>query len=253
MWRRIRIGILLILLVLAAGETWSDRYITTRWTDTLWIGVFPIDGDGRPATRQYLASLGRDQFADIERFFARQAAAAGQLLASPIRVELYPGVAEPPPALDRQAGIPARIWWNLAMRYYSWRMGRDALADIRIFVLYHDPDETPAVPHSLGLQKGLVGVVYAYASADMDASNSIVIAHEVLHTLGASDKYDPATGLPVFPEGFAEPAAEPRYPQRRAEIMAGQRSLAVDAAEMPASLDDAVVGQLTALEIGWID
>jgi hypothetical protein len=251
MWRRIRIGILLIILVIAAGETWSDRYITTSWTDTLWIGVFPIDGDGRPATRQYLQNLDGEQFAAIERFFRREAASFGHAIDKPVRVELYPALDEQPPALDRDAGILSRLWWNLQLRYYSWRMGRDALADIRIFVIYHDPDATPSVPHSLGLQKGLVGVVYAYASPGMEATNNIVIAHELLHTLGASDKYDPASGLPLFPHGYAEPGTVPRFPQRRAEIMAGKTALGANQAEMPDSLADAVVGRLTAQEIGW--
>ena len=252
MWRRIRIGILLFVLVIAAGETWSDRFITTSWTNTLWIGLFPVDGDGYPATGRYIEALDRGQFGAIEEFFRHEAASFGQTIDEPVRVELYPAVDEPPPQLDRDAGVASRLWWTLQMRYYSWRMGRDALADIRIFVIYHDPQETPSVPHSLGLQKGLVGVVYAFASPAMDATNNIVIAHEVLHTLGAGDKYDPASGLPVFPDGYGEPGAEPRYPQQYAEIMAGKTALGANDAEMPGSLDEAVVGHLTAKEIGWL-
>jgi len=32
-----------------------------------------------------------------------------------------------------------------------------------------------------------------------------VIAHELLYTLNATDKYDLNTGLPIFPNGYAEP------------------------------------------------
>jgi len=49
--------------------------------------------------------------------------------------------------------------------------------DIRIFVLYHDPALTPVVPHSLGLAKGLIGVVYAFAAPEMTGENAVVIAH----------------------------------------------------------------------------
>ena len=45
--------------------------------------------------------------------------------------------------------------------------------------------------HSLGLQKGLIGVVNAFASSSQAAENNVVIAHELLHTVGATDKYDP--------------------------------------------------------------
>jgi hypothetical protein len=253
MWRRIRIAILLVVLVIVAGETWSDRFRTRRWTDTLWIGVFPVNGDGGAESERYVTGLERERFASIENFFLREAELFGLAIERPIRMELYPKVRVPPPQLDPRAGIPGRLWWNLRMRYYSWRIGRDTLADIRMFVLYHDPESTPVVPHSVGLQKGLFGIVYAYASREMEETNNIVIAHEVLHTLGATDKYDRATSLPLYPEGYAEPEAEPRYPQQFAEVMAGRTALAADEAEMPASLDEVVVGQRTAVEIGWVD
>jgi hypothetical protein len=86
----------------------------------------------------------------------------------------------------------------------------------------------------------------------MAAQNNIVVAHEVLHTLGASDKYDPASNLPLFPEGYGEPQAEPRYPQRLAEIMAVRRAMAPTEAAMPDALDQVVVGPATAAEINWL-
>jgi len=61
------------------------------------------------------------------------------------------------------------------MRAYAWRQASDTLADIRLFVLYHDPEHTYAVPHSLGLQKGLLGVVYAYA----DGLRAVMAAHGI--------------------------------------------------------------------------
>lgn len=252
MWRIVRTSILLIILIIAAGVTWGDRFRTTRWSDTLWIGVFPFNGDNRPATDRYLAALAREQFADIEEFFAREADAYGVEIERPVRMELYPPVAEPPPMRAPDAGPFEHLWWNLRLRYYTWRMAGDTLADVRVFVLYHDPEQTGAVPDSLGLQKGLVGVVYAYATADMEGENSIVIAHEALHTLGATDKYDPTNNQPLFPDGYGEPDAEPRYPQRLAEIMAVRAALAPTEARMPASLADVVVGPMTAAEINWI-
>jgi hypothetical protein len=108
------------------------------------------------------------------------------------------------------------------------------------------------VPHSLGLQKGLFGIVHAYADVAADATNEVVIAHEVMHTLGASDKYDPTTTLPLFPQGYAEPGANPRYPQSAAEIMAGRIPVAADEATMPAGLDDVIVGPETAAEVSWV-
>jgi hypothetical protein len=108
------------------------------------------------------------------------------------------------------------------------------------------------VPHSLGLQKGLVGVVHAFADRSMRGENSIVIAHETMHTVGATDKYDPASGLPVYPEGYADPTREPRFPQEKAEIMAGRRAVSASDDDMPGDLREEVVGRKTAVEIGWI-
>jgi len=120
-------------------------------------------------------------------------------------------------------------------------------------VQYHDPSFTRSVPHSVGLQKGLVGVVHAFAAADMTGANNVVIAHEVLHTLGATDKYDLATLAPLYPSGYAEPEREPRFPQEFAEIMAGRYAIDADTFEMPESLDEVLVGDQTALEIRWTD
>ena len=56
----------------------------------------------------------------------------------------------------------------------------------------------------------------------------MVIAHEFLHTVGATDKYDPATEQPQFPDGYGEPQRVPLVPTGEAEIMAGRRMLEPD-------------------------
>ena len=251
MWRGLRIAVLLTVLFAVAVSTWVDRRRTTDWDSTLWIGIFPIAADAQATTRDYVDGLTEAQFADLEPFFAREARSHGVALERPVKVVLQPRVADAPPRLAPGAGVLATMAWSLRMRWYAWRHQGDSLADIRMFVLYHDPERSPAVPHSLGLQKGLLGVVYAFADESMDGENAIVIAHEALHTLGATDKYDPASGQPRYPEGYAEPAARPRLPQRAAEIMAGRIPLSETRAEMPESLDDVHVGALTASEIHW--
>jgi hypothetical protein len=251
-WKTVRITVLLLVLAFVALYTWADRRRMAEWDETIWVAVFPVNGDGAARTDVYIAGLTRERFADIERFFARAAGAFGVAVERPVHVELYPPVEAQPPLLEPDTGLFGRVAWSLRMRWFSWRHAGDALADIRMFVLYHDPAQVEAVPHSLGLQKGLLGVVYAYADPSADATNSLVIAHEALHTLGATDKYDPVTTLPLYPDGFGEPEAEPRYPQAYAEIMAGRIALAPDQAEIPADLEQAVVGAKTAAEIGWL-
>ena len=79
--------------------------------------------------------------------------------------------------------------------------------------------------------------------------SSVLLAHEVCHTLGATDKY--REKLCVFPEGFAEPEASPLYPQDHAEIMALGIPLAPGREARVESLSDCVIGKMTAEEIGW--
>jgi hypothetical protein len=252
MWRRIRIAVLLFILVIVAATTLSDRRRTTDWSFPLWVGVFPVNGDGAPVTAQYIAALELNQFAAIDGFFAVEAREYGVTLEQPVKMVLYPPVTELPPRLQPSAGLPGTIWWSLKLRYYTWQQAGDTPADIRVFVLYHDPAKTSVVPHSLGLQAGLLGVVYAYADESLDEPNNVVIAHEVLHTLGATDKYDPDTDQPLFPQGYGEPDAEPLHPQALAEIMAGRIAISDDEAEMPAGLADVLVGPETAVEIRWL-
>jgi hypothetical protein len=103
----------------------------------------------------------------------------------------------------------------------------------------------------LGLTKGLIGVVYAFAAPEMSGANDVVIAHELLHTVGASDKYDFTNDAPRFPNGYGDPVQDPLYPQLTAELMAGRRMLARDKWEQAQSLDEVVIGPATALEIRW--
>jgi hypothetical protein len=125
-------------------------------------------------------------------------------------------------------------------------------ASIRMFVVYFDPDRHDRLKHSLGLEKGLIGVVNAYADKEYAGKNNIVISHEFLHTVGASDKYDLASGEPLYPTGFVDPDKNPRYPQDFAEIMAGVIPIAKDDWVMPEKMDQTIIGYDTAREINWI-
>jgi hypothetical protein len=255
MWRTLRIAILLLILGIAAYWNVHDRLSTTDWDETLWIGVFPIDAGDGGGSQRYIESLSPESVADIERFINGEARRYGVGIQRPVRVDLYPQVSEQPPPRAANAGIFGNMWWSLKLRLYANRNSQPpgrAPPQIRIFVLYHDPSFTQSVPHSVGLQKGLVGLVHAYAERGMTRSNNVVIAHEILHTLGASDKYDMDSLAPIHPIGYAEPDKEPLYPQRYAEIMAGRYAVDSQTFEMPESLDEVRVGSATAFEIRWV-
>jgi len=247
-------AVLLLALVAVAGQAWLDRTSTRDWSEPLWVGLFPLAADDDPVTEAYLGALQRTSFEAIERYFEAEAREYGIGLERPVHIELYPRPRQRPPELPAQAGWWRTAVWSLAMRWHAWRVTaaiEGAPPNIRLFVQYHAPERQEVLPHSLGLSKGLMGVVHAYADRGHEGGNNIVIAHELLHTLGATDKYDLATLLPRYPDGYAEPARDPRHPQRLAEIMAGRRAISAREAEMPASLAQTVIGPATAREIAW--
>jgi hypothetical protein len=251
--KRLRIAILLLILAVVAYDTWHDRYRSTQWRVPLFVSIYPIAADSSPVTQAYLATLDGEQFKPIDRFFAREAARYQMTLQEPVRTRLRPILESVPPAPPAVPGVLSTIWWSLRLRYWAWRVsGRvHEPEDIRVFVLYHDPALTPTVPHSLGLSKGLIGVVYAFADPRMTGSNDVVIAHEMLHTLGAGDKYAASNDAPRFPDGFGNPAQVPLYPQATAELMGGRRMLSPTRWEQPVSLDEVVIGPASAAEIRW--
>lgn len=254
-FRALRISILLYVLLLVAVGTWLTARRSTSWEQTLWVAVHPVNADGTRASERYVASLDPGSFREIAQFVAREAGRYGLALEQPVRVGLGEPVDEVPPAAPGRAGTLAIVLWSLRLRWWHLRVDRGSdppPADVTIYVLYHDPGGTPRLSESTGLRKGMIGVVNAYTGRSYAGSNNVVIAHELLHTLGASDKYDPETNLPRYPEGYGEPGREPLYPQRFAEIMGGRLARSAGEAEMPRSLRRVLIGPETAREIGWL-
>jgi hypothetical protein len=252
MWSRIRLGVLLLILLFVALSAWFDRHYATEWNNALRVSIFPIDADGSATTAQYIRSLRSDEFEDIEAFFGREASHYRLALDVPIRFTLAPQLSQRPPEIAADASGLSVMLWSLRTRFWAWRVDGPPGTEVKLFVLYHDPQRSPRLPHSLGLQKGLFGIVHVFADRSMDGSNATVIAHELLHTLGATDKYRMDDNLPQYPDGFAEPDRAPLYPQAFAELMAGRIPLDAHQARMPTSLEEVVIGTRTAQEIGWV-
>ncbi len=254
-FRNFRILLLLILLATAAIYTKAQRLGSTAWLESLPVVIFPINGDGSQATADYIQGLGDGHFAGIDAFTARQGKKYRLLTARPTQTRLGPEVGSHPPAPPPAgANVLSTMLWSLKLRYWAWQNTPDEASNtnrVRIFVIYHQGKDNQPLAHSLGMQKGLLGVVHAFAIPRQNAQNNIVIAHEFLHTVGALDKYGPG-GQPVFPQGYAHPQRDPLYPQYRAEIMAGRIPLSSSLSKMAQSLRSTVVGEETAREIAWI-
>ena len=256
MFKAIRITLLLFILFFVAAGTWLTQARSTDWNNSLWVKIYPINGDGSEQSRRYIERLDLDTFAGIEEFVARETGRYGRNVSRPVRIELGRPISEQPPALDGAGSAIDVMLWSLKMRWWAWRATdeQDRIdPDVRVFVRYHSPERHLGLENSVGVQKGMYGIVNAYASHRLRGRNNVIIAHEFLHTLGATDKYDPATGLPRAPDGLADPDKSPLYPQKFAEIMGGRIATAADDAEIPKNLRFAVIGPKTAAEIRLAD
>ena len=243
-----RIAILLSVLVLAAGGTYGERAWVRSWSRPLAVAIYPIAIDARSA--EYVERLRPEDFQEIAGFIETEAGRWRRKPTPAPRLTLKAALRESPPLVQTRSALDA-IGYSLQLRWYAFRQTSfsENFGGIRLFLLYHQPGDA-ALPHSLGLQKGLLGVVHVFATDAQRAQNNVVIAHELLHTLGATDKYD-RTGQPQFPEGYAEFTAQPLHPQLQAEIMAGRIPISDGSATIPAGLSEVVVGYKTASEIGW--
>lgn len=256
MFKAIRISILLVILLFVVLDTWLAQVRSTDWNNSLRVTVYPINSDGAPLAEQYIESLSAEAFSSIDAFFSRETERYGLALDQPMRTKLGPSINEQPPRLADDPGIFRIMIWSLRMRWWvsSVTDGLDDIEpDIQIFIRYHEPTGQLALENSIGVQRGMFGIVNAFTGRSNVQRNNVVIAHELLHTIGASDKYEPTTSQPNVPGGLAEPERKPLYPQRFAEIMGGRIAVSSTQAVMPDSLDDVVIGPDTAREIGLRD
>ena len=256
MFKAVRISILLFVLFFVAVSTWLKQARSTDWNNSLWVKIYPINGDGSDSAARYIGKLEIDDFESIETFIARETDRYGNNLSRPVRVELGEPIDEQPPEITDGDSAFSIMAWSLKMRWWAGRVTDDQdriRPDVRIFVRYHTPESTLKLDNSVGLQKGMIGIVNAYASRKLRGSNNVIIAHEFLHTLGATDKYRSVDGQPIGPDGLAEPDRNPLYPQRYAEIMGGRIAIADNESVIPKSLEYTVIGPLTASEINLID
>lgn len=252
-FKQVRILVLLLVLVLIASTTVWESILVRGWLRPLEIVIYPINGDGAAKTQAYIASLTADQFDEIGDFFKQQSRRYRWQRLPGVHIQLEQEIQTAPPQTGSNVhSALSAAAWSLRLRYFAFRNTPfwHNLGRIRLFVLFHTGEQGVPLQHSLGLQKGLLGVVHVFADPQQAAQNNVVLTHELLHTLGAKDKYD-ARGQPVYPDGFPDPAQGELYPQHSAEIMAGRIATRHDRAIIPANLDSCVIGSKTAYEINW--
>jgi hypothetical protein len=248
MFKIFRIFILLLILVGVAIGTWK-----TQSKYDLPVNIYLVNGDGSEVTAAFLKGITVADFKPVEIFMKEEASRYAHDKNASIELRLGGLLASTPPEPPLHGSVIEIIFWSMRMRWWAYRHTntKGANPQVKLFLLYFDPARTPHLGHSTGLQKGLLGRVNVFAARDMASQNNVVITHEFLHTLGATDKYDFANNQPVFPEGYALPEQNPLFPQKYAEIMAGRTPVSSSSSEIPAGLSDVVIGEKTAREINW--
>jgi len=254
MHKQLRIFILLLILLIVALGTLATNMRATDWSHPLRVVIYPVNGDQSDTTEDYIKNLDKQDFSSIKTFFIEELEHYGITSDEPIHIALSPPVRQLPPKIPQQGNTLDIILWSLKLRY--WAFQRDEYqgpkAEIQLFALYFDPHTSPAVKHSTGLEKGHIAVINLFADKKQKDSNLFIITHELLHTLGASDKYNLANNEPVYPHGYAEPDLKPLYPQTYAEVMGGRIPVNAGKSKIPETLKDVIIGQQTAMEIRLI-
>lgn len=250
MWKKIRILVLLLILLIVAVNAYRDQ--NQNWSKPIIVQLHPINADGLPTTQQYIQQLSIQDL-DIARDFLQKSAQQYRDPPTYFYFNLGRELKALPPKVPEQASLFDTILWSLKFRFYAWKQheAKDGSSSVTLFLNYYDPAHTSQLKHSTALQKGRIGSVNLFASQKQSPQNQIVLVHELLHAFGATDKYDLATGQPIYPVGYADPNQQPLFPQSKAELMAGHIPLSMDKSKMPESLAQTLINENTALELGW--
>lgn len=252
MFKKFRILLLLLVLATVGLGAWRANARLTAWEHTVHVAIYPVAADDSPTTARFVSELNAEQFAEIAQWLQSESERYGRNVLQPVSLNLAPALASKPPLPPGHGSTLDIMLWSLKLRW--WAAQNDKIAgpkpQVRLYVLFHDPERGNVLPHSTGLSKGQVGIIHAFAHRLQRRQNNVVIAHELLHTFGATDKYDLATQQPIYPQGYAEPERQPRLPQQLTEIMGSRRPIDENHAEIPAGLAATLIGPLTAQEIG---
>jgi hypothetical protein len=254
---RVRVSILLSILIAVliwAGCDIQKRRARNQWIDTLEVALILVRKDN--VDEGAVEMLKRRAGALEERL------AAEFHRRNPDAPKPFHFVVKGPVDLRRAPPRqPSEGLFDLARYNFDlWRFVRGVNADAgveassfdaTIYLVARSPRHASGSVEGASQEGGTVGVVEVELDRTMVDFALFVTTHELLHLLGAKDKYD-ASGRSLVPEGLGEPELRPLYPQRHAEVMARNVALSPTEERPPESLSDLKVGASTAREIGWV-
>ncbi len=259
-WAKWRVGLLVAVLIVVAawaGGVQKFRRSRAHWNRPLEVAIVLLAPAGIDEAR--VARL-RDALGDLDgrlsAEFLRYRTGGPPFsfsLVGPIPFEgALPFTPESPGIVDR-----ARHAWRLwrTLRGIHAASGFDPKPyDARIYLVLEPATSSGGAVTTFAEGSGDVGGEVGFVRAAAGSNDAVLaltaVAHELLHCLGATDKYD-ASGHAVLPDGLAEPELSPQLPQRYAEWMVGEVPTGPGQGRLPSSLAELRVGPVTAREIGW--
>jgi hypothetical protein len=253
MWKAVRVVILLLILIkVIQMRVVEDAKLD--WKKSFYVTVYPINADNSSVVSAYINTLTQKNFEEVPDYFATQAVQYQLPIRRPIEIQLGEEIKVKPPAPPLEGHWLEIIFWSLKFRMFAWLHNSNAAIkpDIQLYLLYYDPNQHPSLSHSTALQKGRIGRINLFGDKIYETQNLVILAHELLHTVKATDKYTIGNNFPNYPEGYAEPHKQPLHPQQFAELMGGRIPMTHDLALIPDGLAHTKMGEKTAKEIGWL-
>lgn len=248
--RPFRLLLLLAFVVAIAVFHFAPASAPHDWERPLRVVVYPFNADGSDQAQAYIDALQPDHLDPIAYYMTKQAGRYDLELGQPFVLELANPITDAPAPPDYHS-FWGYMRWGVKLRLWYWTFDDQSRSpDIRLIARYQDSGLNDGLD-SLGVEDMKLAFATLSANDNARTLNEVVIAHELLHTVGAEDLYDPATQQPTYPEGYAEPERQPLFPQSKAELMAGRIPVAPGRAEQAEHLERTTIGETTARDIGW--
>jgi len=252
-FRTIRIAVLLTVLIFVIGLAYSHhRRVEERrsWQRTLHVGVWLAQAQDGVDPNTILEL--RDSVVDLELALNREFERYGGSI-QPFRFHAFgPVLAPTPPTLDDDS-FQARVQFTWELRTYTKavRLGvAQVPTDIDIYVSLRPPSGKQRHFEGIAALNSTIGLVEVELEADMIPVVLMTVAHELFHTLGATDKYD-SNGETRIPDGLGDPDQEPLFPQAGMDVMGRDVVLGPGQPRLLRNLSELRVNRFTAAEIGW--
>ena len=254
----LRARIALLALLLAFTVAWGANLSWRRWSRGNWdrpiqVGLVLLSPAGDADAAKWRAAIDLLS-AHLDLEMARWRGPGG----APFQISVVGPVRwrgalpfSPPTGAPLDRAWHAVDVWRTVRDIDRAAEGTAGGFEVRIFFLCDSlPGSHLGFAEGSGAVNGEVAFVRGSCGGDLTLALQ-TIGHELLHTAGASDRYD-AAGHAREPDGLADPDRIPLYPQIHAEWMAGELALAPGRGRLPESLEELRVGAVTAREIGWI-